>query len=462
MATRGVVYVHSAPPALCPHIEWAVGGRPRHAHGPRLDRPAGGPGMMRAELSWQADPGTAARLGVGAARLAAAALRGHRGAQSRLRGGALLEHADARHLPRHDRRPRRHPGPGGPVARGAARRRGCHSDLAPRPSSAPRHRVGRRAGDPSDTPGKAPPCGGCTRSANAGADRASSFRGGTQTPGPAMSRPEPLVMPRAGCCRAIRGSAARRRWPRRARTGSRRARRPRRRRRSPGARSIPPAMRSCSAASSSSSCVRALVVHLGEAAPVQDAYRRDRAHDGDLGARPGEDPGGAERTRVHRDVGAAVGLAGHQRHPRHGGLGEGVQQLGAAADDAVPLLPDAGQVAGDVDDHDQRDTERVAHPHEPRRLLRGGRVEAAAEAQRVVGDEADGAPAEPAQRRHDVGRPPWVQLDAAVLVEQAGDQRMDVVGALGALGSVSARSTSSGSPMSPWSPSSAASRRASS
>ena len=26
MATRGVVYVHSAPPALCPHIEWAVAG----------------------------------------------------------------------------------------------------------------------------------------------------------------------------------------------------------------------------------------------------------------------------------------------------------------------------------------------------------------------------------------------------------------------------------------------------
>ena len=24
--TRGVLYVHSAPSALCPHIEWAVGG----------------------------------------------------------------------------------------------------------------------------------------------------------------------------------------------------------------------------------------------------------------------------------------------------------------------------------------------------------------------------------------------------------------------------------------------------
>ena len=25
-ATRGVLYVHSSPSALCPHIEWAVGG----------------------------------------------------------------------------------------------------------------------------------------------------------------------------------------------------------------------------------------------------------------------------------------------------------------------------------------------------------------------------------------------------------------------------------------------------
>ncbi|HEX2893417.1 MAG TPA: DUF3145 family protein, partial [Marmoricola sp.] len=25
-ATRGVLYIHSAPSALCPHVEWAVGG----------------------------------------------------------------------------------------------------------------------------------------------------------------------------------------------------------------------------------------------------------------------------------------------------------------------------------------------------------------------------------------------------------------------------------------------------
>ena len=62
MATRGVVYVHSAPPALCPHIEWAIGG----VLGVRVtldwtQQPAA-PGTVRAELSWQAEAGSGARL----------------------------------------------------------------------------------------------------------------------------------------------------------------------------------------------------------------------------------------------------------------------------------------------------------------------------------------------------------------------------------------------------------------
>jgi hypothetical protein len=60
--TRGVLYVHSAPRALVPHIEWAAGG----ALGVRLSmdwisQPAA-PGMFRTELSWQAPQGTGARL----------------------------------------------------------------------------------------------------------------------------------------------------------------------------------------------------------------------------------------------------------------------------------------------------------------------------------------------------------------------------------------------------------------
>ena len=62
MTTRGVVYVHSTPPALCPHVEWAVGA----ALDARVTfdwtpQPAG-PGALRAELSWQAEAGTGARV----------------------------------------------------------------------------------------------------------------------------------------------------------------------------------------------------------------------------------------------------------------------------------------------------------------------------------------------------------------------------------------------------------------
>ena len=67
-ATRGVLYVHSAPSALCPHIEWAVSGvlgvpvsldwTPQPAQS----------GSYRAELSWTGEVGSAASV--------ASALRG--------------------------------------------------------------------------------------------------------------------------------------------------------------------------------------------------------------------------------------------------------------------------------------------------------------------------------------------------------------------------------------------------
>ncbi|AYG05055.1 DUF3145 domain-containing protein [Gryllotalpicola protaetiae] len=65
---RGVLFVHSSPRALCPHLEWAAGralGRAVNfdwAEQPVL------PGTMRAEFYWEGDIGTGAAL--------ASALRG--------------------------------------------------------------------------------------------------------------------------------------------------------------------------------------------------------------------------------------------------------------------------------------------------------------------------------------------------------------------------------------------------
>ena len=66
--TRGVVYVHSTPKALCPHVVWAV----ESVLGTRVavdwtDQPAA-PGLVRTELSWSGETGTGARI--------ASALRG--------------------------------------------------------------------------------------------------------------------------------------------------------------------------------------------------------------------------------------------------------------------------------------------------------------------------------------------------------------------------------------------------
>ncbi len=60
--TRGVLFVHSAPRALCPHVEWAAG----NVLGVRvaldwIPQPAAR-GMFRGEYSWQGEQGSGAKL----------------------------------------------------------------------------------------------------------------------------------------------------------------------------------------------------------------------------------------------------------------------------------------------------------------------------------------------------------------------------------------------------------------
>ncbi len=59
---RGVLYVHSAPSALCPHIEWAVGGVLGAAVNPSWTPQPAQAGAFRTELSWTGDVGSAARM----------------------------------------------------------------------------------------------------------------------------------------------------------------------------------------------------------------------------------------------------------------------------------------------------------------------------------------------------------------------------------------------------------------
>lgn len=60
--TRGMVFIHSAPAALCPHVVWAL--ESVLGEGLRLEWTAQplGRALMRTEYTWAGEPGTGARL----------------------------------------------------------------------------------------------------------------------------------------------------------------------------------------------------------------------------------------------------------------------------------------------------------------------------------------------------------------------------------------------------------------
>ncbi len=62
MNARGVVFVHSSPTAVCPHVEWAISG----VLGARVSlqwtaQPAA-PGLLRTECTWSGPAGSAGAL----------------------------------------------------------------------------------------------------------------------------------------------------------------------------------------------------------------------------------------------------------------------------------------------------------------------------------------------------------------------------------------------------------------
>ncbi|NIJ13537.1 hypothetical protein FHU38_003881 [Saccharomonospora amisosensis] len=62
MSTRGVVYVHSSPSAVCPHVEWAISGTLGGRVELRWTAQPAAPGQLRAECDWRAPAGTAGKL----------------------------------------------------------------------------------------------------------------------------------------------------------------------------------------------------------------------------------------------------------------------------------------------------------------------------------------------------------------------------------------------------------------
>ena len=144
MPTRGVVYVHSTPLAVCPHVEWAIA---------RVLGRAGQPASGRPSRSTRRPPGRVlggparrdrGRAGRCPAAVADDPFRGHRGAQPRRRRRALHARARPRAVPGRDRaRP----------ATSRSPRTGCERDGPARGPEALAHaldkalgtRLGRRA-----------------------------------------------------------------------------------------------------------------------------------------------------------------------------------------------------------------------------------------------------------------------------------------------------------------------------
>ena len=67
-AAQGVLFVHSSPRALCPHVEWAAGRALGTAVNFDWSEQPVYRGFMRAEFTWEGEAGTGAKL--------ASALRG--------------------------------------------------------------------------------------------------------------------------------------------------------------------------------------------------------------------------------------------------------------------------------------------------------------------------------------------------------------------------------------------------
>lgn len=62
MPTRGVVYVHSTPLAVCPHVEWAIARALTVPVSLRWSTQPLDPSARRAEISWSGPPGTGSRI----------------------------------------------------------------------------------------------------------------------------------------------------------------------------------------------------------------------------------------------------------------------------------------------------------------------------------------------------------------------------------------------------------------
>jgi hypothetical protein len=62
VSTRGVVFVHSSPTAVCPHVEWAMSGVLGSRVSLQWTPQSAAPGQLRAECTWSGSAGSGGAL----------------------------------------------------------------------------------------------------------------------------------------------------------------------------------------------------------------------------------------------------------------------------------------------------------------------------------------------------------------------------------------------------------------
>src|ERR1022692_4036439 len=168
-----------------------------------------------------------------------------------------------------------------------------------------------------------------------------------------------------------------------------------------------------------------------ELAAIDDVHRALRSHDGDFGAGPRQVDVRANVLGSHHAISAAVRLARDDGDLRHGGLGVGVEQLGAMADDPAEFLSGAREEAGNVLEGQNRNVERVAEAHETGALDRRIDIQAAGQVGGLIGDDAHGTPVQPREAHHDVAGKVLMDFEEFAVIDHAMDGILDVIGLVG-------------------------------
>jgi hypothetical protein len=167
---------------------------------------------------------------------------------------------------------------------------------------------------------------------------------------------------------------------------------------------------------------------------VQNVHRALAAHHGNFSGGPRQVDVSSELLRTHDDVSAAVRLARDDRDQRNGCFGICIEQLGATANNAAPLLVGARQITGDVDDGQNRNRERVAETNKTARLFTCFDVERAGHGAGLVGHNSDSATFNAGKADDDVGSKQWLDLEEVLVVDHALDDLVHVIRLIGGVG----------------------------